>query len=123
MSTPRLPAPRSSGAPITATSRSAASTLIRRSLPDERVEGVWGNQEVPPHEQEEGGNVGETWFPPRERAEGSRRSYAVHRATAAREEPIRPDEQDDDHRREEKARQVLALVRGEHAAKKPVREA
>src|SRR5437763_4876326 len=58
-----------------------------------------------------------------ERGEASRRSYAVHRATAAREEPIRPDEQDDDHRREEKARQVLALVRGEHAAKNPVREA
>src|SRR5579859_6260279 len=40
----------------------------------ERVEGVWGNREVPPHEQNEGGNVGETWFPPRERAEGERRS-------------------------------------------------
>src|SRR5438105_14421649 len=40
----------------------------------ERVEGVWGNREVPPHREEEGGNVGETWFPPRERAEGERRS-------------------------------------------------
>src|SRR6266571_7854770 len=40
----------------------------------ERVEGVWGNREVPPHRRQEGGNVGETWFPPRERAEGERRS-------------------------------------------------
>src|SRR3954471_19113372 len=54
---------------------------------------------------------------------GARSSYAVHRPTAPREEPVRPDEQDDDHRREEKARQVLALVRGEHPAEDPVREA
>src|SRR5206468_12466571 len=40
----------------------------------ERVEGAWGNRKVPPHRQEEGGKVGETWFPPRERAEGERRS-------------------------------------------------
>src|SRR2546428_12801498 len=43
----------------------------------ERVEGVWGNREVPPHGREEGGNVGETWFPPRERAEGERRSCGL----------------------------------------------
>src|SRR3954470_13859823 len=48
--------------------------LIGQLLPNERVEGVWGNREVPPHEAKEGGNVGETWFPPRERAEGERRS-------------------------------------------------
>ena len=45
-------------------------------VPFERVEGVWGNREVPPRWTKEGGNVGETWFPPRERAEGERRSLA-----------------------------------------------
>ena len=42
----------------------------------EHVEGVWGNWEVPSHKAKEGGNVGETWLPPRERAEGERRSLA-----------------------------------------------
>src|SRR5439155_19773872 len=28
----------------------------------ELVEGTWGNREVPPHRQQEGGNVGETWW-------------------------------------------------------------
>src|SRR5690242_15396734 len=37
------------------------STLIGRPrLADERVEGVWGNREVLPHRDEEGGPVGET---------------------------------------------------------------
>src|SRR2546428_7378150 len=65
----------------------------------ERVEGVWGNREVPPHEAKEGGNVGETWFPPRERAEGERRSCRHPRVEVAggdvvfadREE-LRPDD-------------------------------
>src|SRR5213082_2403865 len=48
--------------------------LIGQPLPNERVEGVWGNREVPPHEAKEGGNMGETWFPPWEQAEGERRS-------------------------------------------------
>src|SRR5438094_10310695 len=50
--------------------------LIGRPLAYERVEGVWGNREVPPHEtRRRGFDVGETWFPPRERAKGERRSY------------------------------------------------
>src|SRR2546423_15214152 len=55
-------------------SRVTGNALIGRPLSDGRVEGVWGNRKVPPHEQEEGGNVGGTWFPPRERGEGERRS-------------------------------------------------
>src|SRR5438132_11810154 len=55
--------------------REAAPMLIGHPPMDyERVEGAWGNREVAPHREEEGGNVGETWFPPRERAEGERRS-------------------------------------------------
>src|SRR3989337_1608829 len=38
------------------------------------AEGVWGNREVAPRSQRRRGHVGETWFPPRERAEGERRS-------------------------------------------------
>src|SRR5438093_11166525 len=57
-----------------ACSTSSRETLIGRPLPNERVEGAWGNREVPPHKTKEGGNVGETWFPPRERAGGERRS-------------------------------------------------
>src|SRR5215211_8341157 len=34
---------------------------------------MWGNLEVPPQGRSRG-IVGETWFPPRERAEGERRS-------------------------------------------------
>src|SRR3970282_1731864 len=48
--------------------------LIGQPLAYERVEGVWGNREVPPRSQRRRGHVGETWFPPRERAEGERRS-------------------------------------------------
>src|ERR671914_945127 len=53
-------------------------SLIGQSLVDERVEGVWGNREVPPQRRRRG-LVGETWFPPRERAEGERRSRRVDR--------------------------------------------
>src|SRR6266508_3153613 len=45
-----------------------------RGPPYERVEGVWGNREVPPPRVLRRGLVGETWFPPRERAGGERRS-------------------------------------------------
>src|ERR671919_236406 len=48
-------------------------SLIGQSLIDERVEGVWGNREVPPQRRRRG-PVGETWFPPRERAKGEQRS-------------------------------------------------
>src|SRR5919106_6139405 len=49
------------------------STLTGRPLARERGEGVWGNREVPPQSRRRG-HVGETWFPPRKRAEGERRS-------------------------------------------------
>src|ERR671918_2865706 len=51
------------------------ATVIGHPLAYDRVEGVWGNREVPPRDQRRG-HVGETWFPPRERAGGSRRSRA-----------------------------------------------
>src|SRR5919106_3296441 len=56
--------------------------LIGQPLAYERVEGVWGNREVPPQHRRRG-LVGETWFPPRERAEGERRS-CEHRPLAGR---------------------------------------
>ena len=37
---------------------------------------MWGNLEVPPQSRRRG-LVGETWFPPRERAEGERRSFEL----------------------------------------------
>src|SRR5919106_1395110 len=52
---------------------SSATALIGQPLACERGEGVWGNREVPPQHRRRG-PVGETWFPPRERAEGERRS-------------------------------------------------
>src|SRR5438876_222430 len=52
----------------------ATVVLIGQPLAYERVEGVWGNREVPPLIGRRGFDVGETWFPPRERAEGERRS-------------------------------------------------
>src|SRR2546425_5325185 len=71
-------------APTTTTSRTACCSLIGQPLAYERVEGVWGNREVPPHEtRRRGFDVGETWFPPRERAEGER---LTRRATASRGE-------------------------------------
>src|SRR6266496_5533540 len=48
-----------------------------RSPAYERVEGMWGNREVPPRQVLRRGSVGETWFPPRELAEGGRRSCAL----------------------------------------------
>src|SRR4051812_7556586 len=60
----------------TGVSNRCANAFIGQPLAYERVEGVWGNREVPPHEtRRRGFDVGETWFPPRERAEGERRSY------------------------------------------------
>src|SRR6266508_1060207 len=72
----------------TSTSSTAAASsftwLMGRPLAHGRVEGVWGNREVPPLHQRRG-SVGETWFPPRERAEGERRSLllAFHRVLPA----------------------------------------
>src|SRR5918996_13331 len=57
------------------------ATVIGHPLAYDRVEGVWGNREVPPRDQRRG-HVGETWFPPRERAEGERRSQAGLRVAA-----------------------------------------
>src|SRR5215218_7056264 len=58
--------------PESALSRTSA-TLIGQPSAYERVEGVWGNREVPPLGRRRG-LVGKTWFPPRERAGGARRS-------------------------------------------------
>src|SRR5919106_1557628 len=65
------------------TVRRSVATFMGQLLAYERVEGVRGNREVPPRHQRRG-SVGETWFPPRERAEGERRSCAV-RGVAVRE--------------------------------------
>src|SRR5439155_17026424 len=52
--------------------------LIGQPLAYERGEGARGNREVPPPGRR--GSVGETWFPPRERADGARQSYReLHR--------------------------------------------
>src|SRR6266852_1794212 len=59
-------------------SSTSPAALIGRPLAYERVEGVWGDREVPPHKtRRRGFDVGETWFPPRERAEGERRSRCL----------------------------------------------
>src|ERR687891_2072595 len=55
---------------------SSATALIGQPLACERVEGVWGNREVPPQHRRRG-FVGETWFPPRERAKGERPSRGL----------------------------------------------
>src|ERR671919_476201 len=55
------------------TVRRSVATFMGQLLAYERVEGVRGNREVPPRHQRRG-SVGETWFPPRERAEGERPS-------------------------------------------------
>src|SRR5919106_4887914 len=47
--------------------------LIGQPLAYELVEGVWGNREVPPQNRRRR-LAGETWFPPRERADGEGRS-------------------------------------------------
>src|SRR5919108_2617920 len=52
-----------------------ASSLTGGFSGRERGERVWGNREVPSLQQRRG-SVGETWFPPRERAGGERRSRA-----------------------------------------------
>src|SRR5207247_5747828 len=60
----------------------------------ERVEGVWGNREVPPQKtRRRGFDVGETWLPPRERAEGERRSRG---GDVRRVAQPRPQQQEDE---------------------------
>src|SRR5919106_1767045 len=75
--------------------RRPGCTVPRRSLMGqllayERVEGVWGNREVPLQHRRRG-HVGETWFSPRERAEGERRSLALEAVPDAshRRDPLR----------------------------------
>src|SRR5687767_5832982 len=62
-------------------------TLMGRPRPHERVEGVWGNREIPPRHQRRG-LVGETWFLPRERAAGERRSCDVSSLPALHLRPV-----------------------------------
>src|SRR5688572_47006 len=71
-----------SGSPIAATRIREASGLMGARA-HERVEGVWGNREVPPSPARRRGHEGETWFPPRERAGGERRSSTAEAAAAA----------------------------------------
>src|SRR5829696_4158375 len=72
----------------TRTSSTAAASsftwLMGRPLAREPCEGVWRSRKVsPPHQRR--GSVGGTWFPPRERAQGERRSlvFAFHRVLPA----------------------------------------
>src|SRR6266566_3542842 len=65
----------------TATLVVSAAVLIGEPA-NEQVEGVWGNR----------GHAGETWFPPRERAEGERRSFLRH----PHERDVDHDEEGDD---------------------------
>src|SRR6266516_3579474 len=55
----------------------SATVLIGQPLAREPWRGTRGNREVPPHLWRRG-PVGETGFPPRERAEGERRSFFGH---------------------------------------------
>src|SRR5215207_8104857 len=91
-----------------------------RSLPHEQREGVWGNREVPPRRARRRGLVGETWFPPRERARGERRSH-LERHEPERvdvDEAVVRDLQARDHReREERER----LERRRQRAAEPTR--
>src|SRR5712691_1842657 len=59
---------------LRASSSRVVWSLIGQPLAYERGEGAWGNREVPPPWTLRRGLVGETWFPPRERAGGDRRS-------------------------------------------------
>src|SRR5438552_17038922 len=52
--------------------------LMGQPLALEQGRGTRGNREVPPHLWRRG-LAGETGFPPRERAEGERRSFSHHR--------------------------------------------
>src|SRR2546429_2162589 len=81
--------PRSSSSSTTSSSGKAnverraverSDLLIGRPPPNERGRGRGGrgNREVPPAVHQRRGLVGETWFPPRERAEGERRSPPEH---------------------------------------------
>src|SRR2546421_9185764 len=56
----------------------SATVLSGQPLAHEPWRGTRGNREVPPHLWRRG-LVGETGFPPRERAEGERRSFSHHR--------------------------------------------
>src|SRR5438094_1808006 len=82
--------PRSSSSSTTSSSGKAnverraverSDLLIGRPPPNERGRGRGGrgNREVPPAVHQRRGLVGETWFPPRERAEVERRSFVSPR--------------------------------------------
>src|SRR5215208_3556986 len=60
--------------PTSSSGSGSVAALMGGPLAHERGEGAWGNREVPPQETRRRGLGGETWFPPRERAEGERRS-------------------------------------------------
>src|SRR5918996_1497490 len=64
-------------------------TITSRSREGDRGEGVRGNREVPPPDRRRG-LVRETWFPPRERAEGERRSPPRRRRRPAPSSALGP---------------------------------
>src|SRR5205823_9251945 len=72
--------PSTSGRPTAATSRREAKLVTSRS-PARDVEGVWGNREVPPHKQEEGGQRGGNMVSPT-RARRSRATSPSAESTA-----------------------------------------
>src|SRR5580765_6560329 len=94
---------------------SRSATLIGRLLADERGEGAWGNREVPQHWTVRRGHVGETWFPPQERAGGERRSFRDPRVEPEVEE-IRDQVEEDDRNRQHQEgalqHRVVALEHG-----------
>src|SRR5437773_896160 len=68
--------------------RRTGSTFMARSLVHEGVEGGRGNREVHPPPRR--GSMGETWFPPWERASGERHSSRVfeHELCAAEDDAV-----------------------------------
>src|ERR671937_929396 len=68
-----------------------SQTLIGRFSAHEGVEGGWGNREVPPPWTVRRGHVGETWFPPWERAGGERHS-SRHSFRVREKRPVQPAE-------------------------------
>src|SRR5207253_209674 len=119
----RRPSSTSAVAKGASTSGGATALIGHPPMANERVEGVWGNREVPPHREEGGGNVGEPWVPPRERAEGERRSFRAQEVGEPVGEQREPERGDDDgdagDRRELPVRRQVRLPVGDHPA--PVR--
>src|SRR6266550_3562772 len=81
----------------------SATVLMGQPLAHEPWRGTRGNREVPPHLWKRG-LVGETGFPPRERAKGERRSFLGH----PHEGHIDDDEEADDQENRHADRRAVA---------------